>query len=149
MLYSVSSTTLLPNIRGGRSTLFVASFAQCFMIQRTQSKTSMSMVFKNIMLSRKNHDNLHDVFSFRNSIQSYGKNVNLNSFYIPKIHYLYFESYPYISHLKKNIATGETSPAITPFHFLDTLNSHHQITFITGSLSSLDNFHHQITFNTW
>ena len=32
----------------------------------------------------------------------------------------------------KNIATGETSQAITPFHFLDNFNFHHYITFITS-----------------
>ena len=31
----------------------------------------------------------------------------------------------------KNIATGETSQAITPFHFFDNFNFPHQITFIT------------------
>ena len=30
----------------------------------------------------------------------------------------------------KNIATGETSQAITPFHFFDNFNFHHKITFI-------------------
>ena len=30
-----------------------------------------------------------------------------------------------------NIATGETSQAITPFHFLDNSYFHHSITFIT------------------
>ena len=29
------------------------------------------------------------------------------------------------------IATGETSQAITPFHFFDNLNFHHLVTFIT------------------
>ena len=36
--------------------------------------------------------------------------------------------------IQVNIATGETSQAITPFHFFDNLNIsnfHHQITFIT------------------
>ena len=35
---------------------------------------------------------------------------------------------------KKNIATGETSPAITPYHFFgdfNFFNFHHLITFIT------------------
>ena len=32
--------------------------------------------------------------------------------------------------LIKNIATGETSQAITPFHFFDNFNFHHKITFI-------------------
>ena len=34
-------------------------------------------------------------------------------------------------YLSKNIATGETSQAITPFHFFDYSNFHHWITFIT------------------
>jgi|OM-RGC.v1.032395214 hypothetical protein len=38
----------------------------------------------------------------------------------------------------KNIATGETSPAITPYHFLGNFNFsnfHHKITFITSSIA--------------
>ena len=42
----------------------------------------------------------------------------------------------------QNIATGETSQAITPFHYFDNFNFHHCITFITRYLSSQDNFHH-------
>ena len=48
----------------------------------------------------------------------------------------------------KNIATGETSQAITIFHFSDNPNFHHKITFITSYLLSLANFHHKITFIT-
>ena len=47
-----------------------------------------------------------------------------------------------------NIATGETSQAITPFHFFDNLNFHHLINFITRYLFSPDNFHHWVTFIT-
>ena len=43
---------------------------------------------------------------------------------------------------EENMATGETSQAITPFHFFDNSNFHHYITFITRQFSSLDNFHH-------
>ena len=33
---------------------------------------------------------------------------------------------------EENIATGETSQAITPFHFFDNFNFHHKITFTNG-----------------
>ena len=33
---------------------------------------------------------------------------------------------------QKNIATGETSQAITPFHFFHNFNFHHKKTFITS-----------------
>ena len=48
---------------------------------------------------------------------------------------------------KKNIATGETSPAITPYytyHFSISTS----LTFITSKLPSQDDFHHLITFTT-
>ena len=36
-----------------------------------------------------------------------------------------------IEHIMRNIATGETSQAITPFHFFDNFNFHQGITYIT------------------
>ena len=48
----------------------------------------------------------------------------------------------YSAPVKKNITTGKTSQAITPFHFFDKLNFHHWITFIPRLLSSLAKFHH-------
>ena len=64
---------------GGRLTLLDASFARCFSFWRTSSKTSTSMFFQkhrqNIASLRKKHDVLHDVFVFRNSIQSYDKSL--------------------------------------------------------------------------
>ena len=50
-----------------------------------------------------------------------------------------------------NIATGETSPAITPFHFFGDFNFsyfYHQITLIKRKLSSQGNFFHLINFIT-
>ena len=49
---------------------------------------------------------------------------------------------------RKNIATGETSPAITSFHFFgysNFSNFYHWITSITRKLLSLENFYHLIT----
>ena len=47
----------------------------------------------------------------------------------------------------KNIATGETSPAITPYHTYHFSIST-SLTFITNKLPSKDDFHHLITFTT-
>ena len=73
------TTHELPRIRGGRLTSLDASFARCFAFWRTSSKTSTSMFFQkhrqNIASLRKKHDVLHDVFGFRNSIQSYDKSL--------------------------------------------------------------------------
>ena len=48
---------------------------------------------------------------------------------------------------RMNIAKGETSPAITPYHtyhfFIST-----SLTFITSKLPSQDDLHHLITFTT-
>ena len=47
--------------------------------------------------------------------------------------------------VKVNIATGETSQAITSFHFFDYFdmsNVHQYLNIITSKLSSLVNFHH-------
>ena len=48
---------------------------------------------------------------------------------------------------EKNIATGETSPAITPYHIYHFSISTF-LTFITSKLPSQDDFHHLITFTT-
>ena len=48
---------------------------------------------------------------------------------------------------KKNIATGKTSPAITPYHTYHFSISN-SLTFITSKLPSQDDFHHLITFTT-
>ena len=47
----------------------------------------------------------------------------------------------------ENIATGETSPAITPYHTYHFSIST-SLTFITSKLPSQDDFHHLITFTT-
>ena len=47
----------------------------------------------------------------------------------------------------RNIATGETSPAITPYHTYHFSIST-SLTFITNKLLSQDDFHHLITFTT-
>ena len=39
---------------------------------------------------------------------------------------------PRLRAFHKNIATGETSQAITPFHLFDNFNFHHKTTFITS-----------------
>ena len=49
--------------------------------------------------------------------------------------------------IEKNIATGETSPAITPYHTYHFSIST-SLTFITSKLPSQDDFHHLITFTT-
>ena len=63
----------------GRLTSLGASFARCFAFWRTSSKTSTPMFFQNnrqdIASLRKKHDVLHDVFCFRNPIQSYDKSL--------------------------------------------------------------------------
>ena len=46
-----------------------------------------------------------------------------------------------------NIATGETSPAITPYHYYPFSLST-SLTFITSKLPSQDDFHHLLTFTT-
>ena len=48
---------------------------------------------------------------------------------------------------KKNIATGETSPAITPYHTYHFSISTF-LTIITSKLPSHDDFHHLITLTT-
>ena len=67
------------SVRGGRLTSLDASFARCFVFWRTSSKTSTSMFFQkhrqNIASLRKKHNVLHDVLSFRDSIQSYDKSL--------------------------------------------------------------------------
>ena len=49
--------------------------------------------------------------------------------------------------LSVNIATGETSPASTPYHTYHFSIST-SLTFITSKLPSQDDFHHLITFTT-
>ena len=49
--------------------------------------------------------------------------------------------------INTNIATGETSPAITPYHTYHFPIST-SLTFITSKLPSQDDFHHLITFAT-
>ena len=56
--------------------------------------------------------------------------------------------YPLREVIKKNIATGETSPAITPYHTYH-ISISTSLTFITSKLPSQDDFHHLMTFITW
>ena len=48
---------------------------------------------------------------------------------------------------RSNIATGETSPAITPHHSYHFSMST-SLSFITSKLPSQDDYHHLITFTT-
>ena len=77
--------------------------------------------------------------------------VQLLPRYLSPWHWKHLHILPYVGSKKffsdLNIATGETSPAITPYHTYHFSIST-SLTFITSKLPSLNNIQHLITFTT-
>ena len=70
-------------------------------------------------------------FSWHLTIFLWSLNFDLKIVYSSKSRFFCDNSSFTRSDKYENIATGETSQAITPFHFFDNFNFHHYITFIT------------------